>query len=243
MAPSLRYRHGAQKAPGTLSVCGTPYVVRHAARRGIVVLVICAGVATASAGAGAQGRPDSSSVMGSRDSSAAMGGAARAGDSAGVGGLSLLPAAVASGSHLYELIPEESDDIRSAIDASTAHMNFIIRPIARHRLSKANRRADHLEFEAQSDTLAVTFDEMNPILTPLNGDSTPWKRGGTHEWYQVRMVPSGDTLRQIIKTDDGQRENDFVFLDDGARVALHVILTADRLPIPLQYTLLYRREY
>lgn len=243
MTLSPRYWYGARTAPGRPSACGTPYGVRRALYRGIAVLAICAGVATANAGAGAQGRPDSSSVMGSRDSSAARGNAAGAGDSARVGGLLLLPAAVASGSHLYELIPEESDDIRSAIDASISHMNFIIRPIARHRLSKANRRADHLEFEAQSDTLAVTFDEMNPILTPLNGDSTPWKRGGTHEWYQVRLVPSGDTLRQIIKTDDGQRENDFVFLDDGARVALHVILTADRLPIPLQYTLLYRREY
>jgi hypothetical protein len=59
----------------------------------------------------------------------------------------------------------------------------------------------------------------------------------------VRIETAGDTLRQVIKTDDGQRENDFVFLDDGARVALHVILTADRLPIPLRYTLVYRREY
>jgi hypothetical protein len=218
-------------------------VVRHTAHRGIAVLVMCAGVATAHARARAQGRPDSSSATGSGDSSAAGASAARGGDSTRVGRLSLLPAALASGNHLYELIPDESDDIRSAIDVSVAHMNFIIRPIARRRLSKANRLADHVEFGVQSDTLAVTFGEMNPIITPLNGDSTPWMRGGTHEWYQVRIVLAGDTLRQIIKTDDGQRENDFVFLDDGARVALHVILTAERLLIPLQYTLLYRREY
>src|SRR4029077_21105119 len=107
------------------------------------------------------------------------------GDSARVAGLSLLPAALAAGNHLYELIPDESDDIRSAIDVSVAHMNFIIRPIARRRLAKANRLSHHLEFEVQSDTLAVTFGEMNPILTPLNCYSTPWMRGGTHEWYQV----------------------------------------------------------
>ena len=192
--------------------------------------VIRAGVATASARSVAQGRPDSASAMGG-------------GDSAGVGTLSLLPAALASGSHLYELVPDGSDDIRSAIDVSVAHMNFIIRPIARRRLARANRLADHLEFGVQSDTLAVTFGDMNPILTPLNGDSTPWMRGGTHERYQVRTVLAGDVVRQIINTDDGQRENDFEFLDDGATVALHVILTAERLPIPLRYTLLYRRVY
>jgi hypothetical protein len=230
MTPSLRHRHGVREAPGTPSACGIPHAARYTAHRGIAVLVICAGVATANARTEAQGRPDTSSVMGS-------------GDSSRVSGLTLLPAALATGNHLYELIPDASDDIRSAIDVSVAHMNFIIRPIARRRLAKANRLEDHLEFEVQSDTLAVTFGEMNPIITPLNGDSTPWMRGGTHEQYEVRIVLAGDTVRQIIKTDDGQRENDFEVLDDGARVALHVILTADRLPIPLRYTLLYRRVY
>jgi hypothetical protein len=237
MTPLLRHPHGARDAPGTT------HLVRQTAHRGIAVLVICAGVATANRRAEPQGRPDSSAAMGSGDSSAGGGIVARAGDSARVGGLSLLPVALAAGSHLYELVPDESDDIRSAIDVSVAHMNFIIRPIARRRLAKANRLEDHLEFEVQSDTLAVTFGAMNPIITPLNGDSTPWMRGGTHEQYEVRIVLAGDTVRQIIKTDDGQRENDFEFLDDGARVALHVILTAERLPIPLRYTLLYRRVY
>jgi hypothetical protein len=243
MTPSLRHRNGAGDASGI------PYSARHPAGhpaghtacRRLAVLAICAGVAGGSGAAGAQGRPDSAAMGG--DSSVAEGNTVRAADSGRAGGLSLLPGAVAAGSHLYELVADGSDDIRSAIDVSVAHMNFIIRPIARRRLAKANRPADHLEFEVQSDTLAVTFGEMNPILTPLNGDSTPWKRGGTHEWYQVRTVLAGDTVRQIIKTDDGQRENDFEFLDDGARVALHVILTADRLPIPLQYTLFYRRVY
>jgi hypothetical protein len=213
----------------------------HGAPRGIAVLAIWAGVATASAGARAQGTPDSASAKG--DSAGARDTGPRADGSPRSAAHSPMPDALAGGSHLYELIPDESEDIRSAIDVSVEHMNFIIRPIARRRLAKANRLAEHVEFEMRPDTLAVTFDAMNPIITPLNGDSAAWKRGGTHEWYQVRIETSGDTLRQVIKTDDGQRENDFVFLDDGARVALHVILTAERLPIPLRYTLLYRREY
>jgi hypothetical protein len=215
---------------------------RGIAPRGIAMLAICAGVATATAGARAQGTPDTASAKG--DSAGVRGNDARADDSPRSAARSPMPGALAGGgSHLYELIPDESEDIRSAIDVSVEHMNFIIRPIARRRLAKANRLAEHVEFEVRPDTLAVTFDAMNPIITPLNGDSAAWKRGGTHEWYQVRIETSGDTLRQVIKTDDGQRENDFVFLDDGARVALHVILTAERLPTPLRYTLLYRREY
>jgi hypothetical protein len=234
MKPTSRLWPAARAAAGGRFAHGAP--------RGIAVLAICAGFATASAGARAQATPDSASATG--DSAGARRNDARADDGPGSAGRSPMPGALAgAGSHLYELVPDESEDIRSAIDVSVQHMNFIIRPIARRRLAKANRLAEHVEFELRPDTLAVTFDAMNPIITPLNGDSAAWKRGGTHEWYQVRIETAGDTLRQVIKTDDGQRENDFVFLDDGARVALHVILTADRLPIPLRYTLVYRREY
>jgi hypothetical protein len=205
-------------------------------------LATCVGIATAHAAAGAQARPDSAPVV--SDSVGTRDGEGRAEDGGRTLGLSLMPGALGVvGNHLYTLVADESDDIRPAIDRSVAHMNFIIRPIARRRLTKANRPAEHLEFDVQPDTLAVTFDAMNPIMTPLNGDSTPWMRGGTHERYEVHVELGGDTVRQVIKTDDGQRENVFVFLDDGAKVLLHVILTAERLPTPLRYTLVYRREY
>ena len=47
-------------------------------------------------------------------------------------------------------------------------------------------------------------------------------------------------MQQIIATDDGDRENDFVFLDGGATIEMHVILRAERLPTPLQYTEVFR---
>jgi hypothetical protein len=153
-----------------------------------------------------------------------------------------LPAALADSSgHAYELVRSESDNIRSAIDLSVAHMNFIVRPIARRRLIKANRLAEHITFAVAPDTVTVTFDGMNPIVTPRDGGSASWVRGETRERYDVHIESAGDTLRQVIATDDGQRENDFEFLDNGERIALHVVLSAERLPMPLRYTLMYRR--
>lgn len=146
-----------------------------------------------------------------------------------------------SGTYLYELVPEVSNDIRSAIDRSVAHMNFIIRPIARRRLIKANRLFPSLTFVIRADSIGVTFAGMNPIVTPRDGGAAPWVRGETGEHYDVYMSQDGDSLRQVIATDDGQRENDFVFFDDGARIELHVTLSADRLPTPLRYTLIFRR--
>jgi hypothetical protein len=146
-----------------------------------------------------------------------------------------------SGTFLYDLVPEESDNVRSAVERAIAHMSFITRPIARRRLMKANRPPPRLTFDVRSDTIAVTFDGVNPIVTPRSGEAVAWVRGQTGERYDVRIVQSGDTLRQEIAADDGRRENYFLFLDGGARVELHVVLSADRLPRPLSYMLVFRR--
>jgi hypothetical protein len=145
-----------------------------------------------------------------------------------------------TGTHIYALSPDESDDVRAAIEHAIAHMNFIVRPIARRRLIRANRPAPMLTFEVRPDTLAVTFPGLNPIITPLTGDTVPWLRGSTGETYAVHVVLAGDTLRQTIASDDGERENDFIFLDAGATIEMHVTLKADRLPAPLQYVEVFR---
>ncbi len=151
-----------------------------------------------------------------------------------------------TGTTRYTLVPEESDNVRAAIDHSVQHMNFIVRPIARRRLARNNRLPAHVTFAVRPDTMTVTFDGSNAIVTPRNGDTVSWTRAPTRdtheEHYKVRAVVVGDTLQQTILTDDGGRENDFVFLDGGGTLELHVRLWADRLPTPLIYTLVFRRE-
>jgi hypothetical protein len=145
-----------------------------------------------------------------------------------------------TGTHTYALSPEESDDVRPAIERAIAHMNFITRPIARRRLIRANHPPPLLTIAVQPDTLAVTFAGINPIVTPLSGGTVPWRRGSTGEMYDVHIVFVGDTLRQTIATDDGQRNNDFVLLEGGATIEMHVTMTAERLPTPLRYIQVFR---
>jgi hypothetical protein len=147
-----------------------------------------------------------------------------------------------SGTYLYTLIPEESDDVRAAIDRAVSHMLFIIRPIARHRLARTNRVPPHLTFAVRPDTITVTFEHANPIPTPRNGTPVPWVSGVSRETYTVHIAFAGDTLHQEILASDGAREDDFVFSDSGGRIIMHVTLRADRLPTPLVYTLVFRRE-
>jgi len=145
-----------------------------------------------------------------------------------------------TGTYMYVLSPLESDDVRAAIERTIAHMGLIPRQIARHRLVRANRPPPLITFAVGLDTLAVTFDGINPIITPLTGEAVPWMRGTTHEKYQVHVAFAGDTLQQIIATDDGNRENDFVFLDGGTTIEMLVTLRAERLPTPLRYMEVFR---
>jgi hypothetical protein len=146
-----------------------------------------------------------------------------------------------SGTRVYALSPGESDDVSAAINRTVAHLLFLIRPIARHRLSRTNRAPAYLTFAVQRDTITITFERANPIRAPRDGTSVPWASGVSSETYLTHIVFATDTLRQEILASDGAREDDFVFTDNGDRVVMHVTLRADLLPTPLVYTLVFRR--
>jgi hypothetical protein len=159
-------------------------------------------------------------------------------------GQQMLPAnraVIDTGTTVYELVPNESDDVKAAIERSISHMNFIVRPIARHRLARTNHPPAHLTFSNHPDTLVVTFEGANPIVTPRDGNLIPWVSGVSRETYRVKATVAGDTLHQTILASDGHRIDDFVFSDDGNRVRLDVRLFAERLPAPLMYSLTFRR--
>jgi hypothetical protein len=138
-------------------------------------------------------------------------------------------------------MPDESDDVKAAIDHTVAHMSFIVRPIARHRLARTNHPPLHITFGVRHDTVVVTLEHTNPIQTPRDGHAVPWASGVSSETYSASITFAGDTLRQLILASDGQRIDAFVFHEGGDRVDMHVTLSADRLPTPLVYTLTFRR--
>jgi hypothetical protein len=146
-----------------------------------------------------------------------------------------------TGTIIYELVPNESDDVKAAIERSIQHMNFIVRPIARHRLTRTNHPPAHLTFANHPDTLVVTFEGANPIVTPRDGSLIPWVSGVSKEVYRVKAVVAGDTLHQTIVASDGHRVDDFIFSAGGERVRLDVRLFTERLPTPLMYSLAFRR--
>jgi hypothetical protein len=148
----------------------------------------------------------------------------------------------APGTYQYALVPDSSESIPAAVNRTVQHMSFITRPIARGRLNKVNPLPQKVVVEVTKDTLAVAFDGGNPIATPLSGDSVQWINTLTQEKDEAHASVSGDTARQIITAHDGQRENAYVFPNNGASLQMLVTVTSHRLPQPLTYKLVFTRS-
>jgi hypothetical protein len=146
-----------------------------------------------------------------------------------------------TGTVTFVLEPERGDNVKEAIERTIKPMSWIIRPIARHRLMRTNRPPAHLTISLRQDSMVVTFEGHPPIVTPRDGSKAPWLSGVSKETYYVNSALAGDTLKQTITASDGHRNDDFVFSDDGEFMALHVMLVAEHLPGPLDYTLEFRR--
>jgi hypothetical protein len=92
------------------------------------------------------------------------------------------------------------------------------------------------------DSVGVSFDDGNAVVTPYSGATVPWQNSLTHETYQAHLTIEGDTICQYITAPDGVRENAYLFADSARRLYLHVTVTSHRLPKPLEYTLAFRRD-
>ena len=148
----------------------------------------------------------------------------------------------AAGLYTYTLAPDSSDDIKAAINTTVSPMNFIVRGIARGRLTKVNPLPHSLRLRLAADTVSVAFDNGDPVVTPSDGAVVPWYNALAKETDHAHVAIAADTLRQTISASDGDRQNAISFGDGGARLHLRVTVTSHRLPKPLVYQLLFRRD-
>lgn len=154
-------------------------------------------------------------------------------------------AAAAPGDSLaghWHLDRAASGDVRRAIDTVTGRMNFFIRPIARSRLRSANQVHDHLVITITPTEVATQVDQGAPIVSPANGTEVTWRRENG-DVFQLHTVLEGQQLVQTFVGRDGSsRENVFVPAPDGRTLNIAVTVAHPRLPMPLKYQLVYRRD-
>ncbi len=135
-----------------------------------------------------------------------------------------------------------SGDVRRAIDTATARMNFVIRPIARLRLRSANELHEHLSITVTPAEVATQVDRAAPIASPADGRPITWTRENG-DVFQLHTVLAGQRLVQtFVGRDASRRENVFTPAPDGRTLDVAVTVSHPRLPRPVVYTLVYRRD-
>jgi hypothetical protein len=147
--------------------------------------------------------------------------------------------AALQGTYTYDA--SASDNVKAAIDAAVAKMNFVTRPIARGRLTKTNQPYQKLEIAFTPSQVTVITDSRAPIVTPANGSPIKWTREDG-EKFDVSTTWSDGKLVETFKAEDGQRVNTFSLSPDGNVLSMHVTVTSPKLSAPLTYTLRYRRS-
>jgi len=140
----------------------------------------------------------------------------------------------------YTIAEGDSTDIATAIDASVASMNFMIRSMARSRLRENNVAYQRIRIARTPAAIEIAFDDLNPIRMPTDG--TPAQSISEHgETSTISIKQQGPQLIQTLKADNGVRVNTFRWEPDGKALHLDVQTSSERLPRPVSYTLVYRR--
>jgi hypothetical protein len=133
-----------------------------------------------------------------------------------------------------------SDDIAAAINATVADMNFIKRPIARHKLTKLNPAYQKVAITISDKAVLVKFDEREPIHMPPGGQPAPWTREDGDKFMVAAQV-SKDQLIQTFKNDEGERTNLFRLSPDGKSLTMSATIRSPQLPKPLTYSISFGR--
>jgi hypothetical protein len=141
----------------------------------------------------------------------------------------------------YTLDPAAGDSIEKAVVNGTAEMNFAIRSLARGRIVKTNPPYGRIQLWRTETVISVQFDSRQAIEMPADGRPVRWARedGGM---YNISAQCSATQLVMHFNADDGQRINTLVLQPDGKTLELKVKLASPRLPGPIAYTLVYRRQ-
>jgi hypothetical protein len=130
-------------------------------------------------------------------------------------------------------------DLPGIIEAATAPMNFITRPIARSRLKQTNSVYRTIRIERESGGIAIQYDQRQPQRMPADGQTVQWTREDG-QTFLISTRVDGDDLVQTYQAEDGRRTNRF-HVDPASRIlTLKVTVTSPRLPGPLDYAITYR---
>lgn len=141
---------------------------------------------------------------------------------------------------IYTFDATASEDIKAAINSVTSKMNFIVKGVARSRLTKTNPAYQRIVIAREGSEIVITLDTRKPIRMPADGSVIKWTREDG-EKFDLKGEWKDSQLIQTYVAEDGQRVNDFALGADGNTMTLSVTVSSEQLPKPMQYKLGYKR--
>jgi hypothetical protein len=134
----------------------------------------------------------------------------------------------------------ERSALAGAIERTVADVNFLIRGIARGRLTDRNQPYARITFRFPPGFIEVLAEGRPLFRSPDNGAAATW-RGPDGAEYRITQRVDGDTIVQEVGNADGTRRNVFRISPDGHVLTMSARVSSSRLPSALQYALTYRR--
>ncbi|MBC7795059.1 MAG: hypothetical protein H7Z43_15240 [Clostridia bacterium] len=134
----------------------------------------------------------------------------------------------------------EQKAVEDAIEKVVQEMLFIKRPIARGRLKDRNKIATSWVFTIAGGQIKAVAESIMTWASPEDGSSADVKTS-TGDDAKLTQKITGDKLVQVFTTKEGKREDIFTLQADGVTLKLEVILTSTQLPMPLKYSLTYKK--
>jgi hypothetical protein len=134
----------------------------------------------------------------------------------------------------------ERSALSAAIERTVSNVNFLIRGIARGRLTDRNQPYGHITIRFVPGFIEIQAEGRPLFRSPDTGAQGNW-HGPDNADYRIVQRVEGDSIVQEVGNSDGTRRNVFRVSPDGHTLTMSVRVTSSRLPQALEYSLTYRR--
>lgn len=141
----------------------------------------------------------------------------------------------------WVLAAEGSDDLATAIPEHVKALNFVMKPLWKHKIEKACAREAFLSFIAGSN-LTATFGKEIPVTIQGDGSAAAWKRADG-ESFQVSMAKEGPKVTLTFEGDGFLLKRVMVMAEDGASFTLRTTYQHPKCPAgDFSYQAVYKRK-
>jgi len=150
------------------------------------------------------------------------------------------PRTLFSGTYRPEPGPGNHNAIEAGIDHAVSGLFFLVRGIAHGRIAEGNPIFPFIRFAFPPGTIEM-YAGNYVVRSPDNGGESTVHGLDNHTNRVTQRFNGLDRLMQVTWNNDGRRQSEYVLSADGHTLLVNILITSDRLPLPVRYTMRYRR--